>query len=161
MTRLDRKSLKTLRRLARNKKEFFKAKKFAEEFGGSFMKPDGTFDLRMSQVLSHTFIEDPELAKLCKRCGKCCYHSFPDELNPEIDYMLTKTPCMYMETLNDGTTQCRIYDNQNRMGCDISFGNYCFPRELHKIKIDGCPYNDIIEENCVEWREWKRKGIVK
>lgn len=67
----------------------------------------------------------------CRRCGKCCYYVLDG----------IKKKCKYLRILSDGTTMCRIYYRNNRVGIVIDKDTVCIPREYTPYDYVNCPYN--------------------
>ena len=68
----------------------------------------------------------------CLKCGKCC---FIKESNKY---------CKYLIRLKNGKTLCRIYNNRIKTKIHSNPDKYCGMREWQTDIIDGCPYNEVL-----------------
>ncbi|MDD2557395.1 MAG: hypothetical protein PHH87_03795 [Desulfuromonas sp.] len=88
-----------------------------------------------------------EWEKVCRRCGRCCYHKI---LNRDVVYS-TDVPCVF---LNLDTMECSIYPNRNVVNpqCAILTPDIvcsgALPPEcayLQVLKCDMCANHHITE----------------
>ena len=73
----------------------------------------------------------------CKRCGKCCHYPFANKIKR----------CKYLVDLDNGLTECSIYDERLKKVIDITPEGHpvlCLMREKTKFWITGCPYNKAV-----------------
>ena len=68
----------------------------------------------------------------CNRTGHCCLLI--------IHGRLSRIPCNKMKRNNEGY-YCGVYDDPDRIGSDIGFGNKCSLREAVPFSYPGCGYN--------------------
>ena len=76
----------------------------------------------------------------CNRCSRCCHYKHNGKLKK----------CKYLIMLGKNLSSCRIYNN--RLGTLLDTNDdgtliVCTERIKVKDKYEGCPYNEIKQEN--------------
>lgn len=152
--------VKDIRKNCKNKQIFEKAKKFFLEYGVCFLHPDGTINEGYNQVFTHTFKENEELKAQCNKCGKCCILMYDDKVSKESNFTFhPDITCPNLIKLEDGTTECKIYEDPKRLGSYVGKSCHCIPRELQRKIWPDCPYNEVVSKNAERWNKWKKEGI--